>query len=378
MSVSYIPDWVKYCLWGQSGGRCQYAGCNQPLYRDGLTKTEFNSAYIAHIVADKETGPRGDPVLSAKLKSDLSNLMLLCDVHHRLVDKVDVPGHRVSLLRDMKRRHEDRIERLAGIAERMRSHVLLYGARIGEHHAQLNLGMAAEAMVPDHYPATSRAIELGLKNSSFVDGDSSYWTIEAEHLRRQFASQVTPLLSLGDIEHLSVFGLAPIPLLIQLGRLLSDIPATDVFQLHREPPDWKWQPEPESFEYTVARSCSNGVKTVALVLALSADITADRIHSAIGKDCSIWNVSHANPGNDFLQSRNQLAAFRQAMRDVFNDIKTTHGEDAKLHVFPAVPVSVAIETGRVWMPKADLPFWVYDQNRSTGGFAQALFISQSG
>ena len=26
-----------------------------------------------------------------------------------------------------------------------------------------------------------------------------------------------------------------------------------------------------------------------------------------------------------------------------------------LHVFPAMPVAAAVETGRVWMPKADLP-----------------------
>ena len=64
------------------------------------------------------------------------------------------------------------------------------------------------------------------------------------------------------------------------------------------------------------------------------------------------------------------------MRTVFDAIKLQHGEDAELSLFPAVPVSAAIEIGRVWMPKADLPFSVYDQNRSTGGFSHALTISQ--
>lgn len=117
MSVSYISDWVKFCLWGKAAGRCQYDGCNHPLFRDDVTQAAFNSAYIAHIVADKPEGPRGHPTLSEALKSDLNNLMLLCDVHHRLVDKVDVAGHPVEKLQGMKRKHEERMELLASISE---------------------------------------------------------------------------------------------------------------------------------------------------------------------------------------------------------------------------------------------------------------------
>ena len=69
MSVSNIPESVKLLLWGKSGGRCQYEGCSKALWRDDLTKAEFNAAYIAHIIADKPTGPRGHSELSEKLSS---------------------------------------------------------------------------------------------------------------------------------------------------------------------------------------------------------------------------------------------------------------------------------------------------------------------
>lgn len=374
MSVSYIPDWVKLCLWGQAGGRCQYDGCNHPLYRDDVTKCAYNSAYIAHIVADKETGPRGDPVLSPKLADDLSNLMLLCDTHHRLVDKIDVAGHPVPRLQAMKRRHEDRIELLTSIGADRRSHVLLYGARIGEHDSHLSFRKAAEAMVPDRYPAEPRAFEIGIGGTALSDAEASYWTVEAEQLRRQFASQVVPRFKAREVSHLSVFAFAPIPLLIELGRLLSDIPAADVFQLHREPPDWKWKSEPAAYSYTVAGPGGTPRKTVALILALSADVVPSRVTAVLGDEVDVWVVSHAAPGNDFLQSAVQLRELRITLRDVFNRIKAVHGEDASLHIFPAIPVSAAVEVGRVWMPKTDLPFWVYDQNRSTGGFTKALEI----
>jgi hypothetical protein len=66
------------------------------LYLDSLTKAKFNQAYIAHIVADKPGGSRGDIVLSPLLDTDIKNFMLLCDSHHRLIDKEDVIGHTVD------------------------------------------------------------------------------------------------------------------------------------------------------------------------------------------------------------------------------------------------------------------------------------------
>jgi hypothetical protein len=69
-----------------------------------------------------------------------------------------------------------------------------------------------------------------------------------------------------------------------------------------------------------------------------------------------------------------LAEFRRLLRVTLNDIKTTHGEEIAIHAFPALPVSAAVEVGRVWMPKADLPLRVYDQNRRLGGFTEALSI----
>ena len=158
-------------------------------------------------------------------------------------------------------------------------------------------------MVPTRYPASAHAFEIGLKGSSFFDGEEAYWQIEREQLSRQFTAQLKPQFAAGTISHLSVFALAPIPLLIELGRLLSDIPAAEVYQLHREPADWKWRDAPSTFEYEVRNGSKADAKVVALVLALSADVVPDRISSVLGSDVAIWTVTHARPGNDYLQSK---------------------------------------------------------------------------
>lgn len=374
MSVSSIPVSVRNRLWGKAGGRCQYEGCNTPLWFDTLTQAEFNTAYIAHIIADKPDGPRGSLELSAKLSADLSNLMLMCDEHHRLIDKIDIAGHSVGRLREMKRKHEERIELLTSIQEDKKSHVLLYGANIGQQSAHVSWHKAAVAMIPRCYPAETQALEIGLVNSAFRDDEPHYWEIEQGNLRRQFNEKVRNRLQSGGIEHLSIFALAPQPLLMVLGHLLSDIPAADVYQLHREPPNWRWQAYDEPFEFVVNKADGVGQK-VALNLSLSAAIDNSRIEKVLGKDIPIWRLttSPVAPNNDFLKGREQLTQFRQIFRQLMDEIKYTHGQNAELHVFPAVPVAIAMEMGRVRMPKADLPLHIYDQSNGKG-FQFALTV----
>ncbi len=233
MSVSRIPDKVKFKLWGKSAGRCQYPGCNKILWRDDLTKVEFNTAYIAHIIANKPNGPRGDKKLSKELAWDISNLMLLCDDHHRLIDKEKVDEHTVELLREYKREHENRIERITDITPNMQTHVLLYGANIGEQSSPLNKQKAYNAIVKNgYYPAESDPIELSLKNSAIKDDEDGYWNIEKENLNKLFEQKIRYQLKDGLMNHLSIFGFAPQPLLIYLGHLLSDIPTAEIYQLH--------------------------------------------------------------------------------------------------------------------------------------------------
>lgn len=371
--MTNVPHKLQLRLWGKAAGRCQYAGCNKPLWLDSLTKFEFNIAYAAHIIADRPGGPRGDKDLSEKLCADLSNLMLLCDEHHRLIDREDVLGHPVERLRKMKRMHEERIELLSSVTEEKRSHVLLYGANIGQNTALLSWEKAARAMTPTWYPLERPALELNFRNSSFQDHEDTYWVIEQENLRRQFAQVVKPRLAHGSVQHLSVFGIAPQPLLMELGRLLSDIPTAEVYQLHREPPDWRWQDHPADFNYFLDEPADRK-QNVAINLSLSANIDNARIHQVLGKEVSIWTIRTSAPGNDFLKSRQQLSMFRQIFRQLLNRIKAEHGEAAALSIFPAVPVAVAIEMGRVWMPKADLAMHVFDQNRAAGGFVKCITL----
>ncbi len=73
-----IPEWTKLKLWVLSGGRCEFSGCNNYIWRDGLTLQEDNFAEMAHIIAQSSDGPRGNKKLSLHQAIDFENLIMLC------------------------------------------------------------------------------------------------------------------------------------------------------------------------------------------------------------------------------------------------------------------------------------------------------------
>jgi hypothetical protein len=140
--------------------------------------------------------------------------------------------------------------------------------------------------------------------------------VQRENLDRQFSGKVRERIEAREIRHLSVFALAPQPLLIELGRLLGDIVAADVRQLQREPQGWAWPADGPAIRYQV-RKAGSGPGPVALVLALSATVTDERIFAALGPEAAIWAIEAERPHNDIMKRSVDLAEFRRQLRSMF-------------------------------------------------------------
>ena len=183
-----VPNKIKMLLWGKAAGWCQYPGCTARLMIDSTTKAEFNQAYVAHIVADSPDGPRGDSINSPLLRHDINNLMLLCDAHHRLIDKEDVDSHPVTVLQQMKQEQEKRIARQTAIRPELSTEIVLYRSNIGPQPSFVNFQKAGNALLKEgRYPAATEAdtITLGFFNSYAEDHEFGFWHIEQDNLRKQ-------------------------------------------------------------------------------------------------------------------------------------------------------------------------------------------------
>lgn len=271
-----------------------------------------------------------------------------------------------------KAEHEHRVEIVTGISSDKKSHTVLYGANIGSERSPINYHSCIEAMFPERYPSKAQSISIEVKND-LKDKNAIYWQAEKENLLNSFKQCILPIIKLDECKHFSLFALAPQPSLIWLGALFTDKIEVDTYQLHREPRTWKWLDFDEDFDFVIERPDTfTGIP--ALVLALSDNIDNERISSVIEKDCSIWKVTVKNPNNDFLKAKRQLSLFRKLMRSLIVEIKSRHGFSEPLHIFPAMPVSCAIELGRVRMPKVDMPWIIYDHDGTQNKFVKAIEI----
>lgn len=363
-----IPLRIQNFVWARAAGRCQYGNCNKLLIGDQISGARnANSAYIGHIVADSPEGPRGDPIQSPLLAQDPDNLMLVCDTHHRVFDRDMLAEHPAEVLLRMKQRHEARIRTVTEIDESRGTHVIRYAARIGANESPVSKNAVKFAMLPDSYPLDDGWVDLDLATLDLADHDPEFWSIQLRNLRSAYRERIRGRQERHEIHRLAVFALAPIPLLMELGCLLSDISTVEVRQFLREPKGWKWDPNGPPVDLQMTRP-DVGTGQVALKLGISAEITDERVQAVLGKDAAIWSIAASEAHNDIIRRSEDLVTFAKMFRKTLDDIKVAHGENVVVNIFPAVPVSVAVEAGRAWQPKAHPTLRIFDQNRKLGGF----------
>lgn len=201
-----------------------------------------------------------------------------------------------------------------------------------------------------------------MPNSGLHDSQELFWLAEVAQLEQKYNESLKPLIGKVDIDCVSVFALAPQPLLVKLGTKLSDLHKVKVYQKHREPDTWKWQALNEPNPMKIIRP-NDTSKVPVLVFSLSATAIVNRVKSRYGDNASIWVVTADNPNNDMLKSEDQLAEFRKITRKVLDEINAASQEQS-VKVFMAMPAACAVELGRVWMPKSDKQLVLYDKNNA--------------
>ncbi len=376
MSKTKIPPKVTTALWVRAGGRCEYRGCNDELWEDNLTLAQMNRAYVAHIVADEPTGPRGDPQRSKMLAKDLSNLMLLCDTHHRLIDKEQVAEHPEPLLLEMKAEHETRIETLTAIQVERRTRLLVLQANIGDHKGHVALDNIRSAVLPAHYGLRD-PLTIDLSTSALSEKDPGFWDTSARDIERQVQTRVA-WKNGQSVEHISVFALAPMPLLMVLGRALGDKTAADIYQRHRDTQSWAWPSgmyAPLSISTVEPDGDWEGARDISIELSISDAIPATAIGAALPDiRVAAYALRAPKPSPTLVRAPQDVRDFGTTFQSLMSRIRSRHGEHCTLHMFPAIPVSLAVQLGRALLPKARAPIRVYDYDAKRQGFSYALTL----
>jgi hypothetical protein len=368
-----IPDLVRTVLFVRAGGRCQFDGCNEYLLEHPLTLTEGNFAQFAHVVAFSEDGPRGKDNRPYNIH-DISNLMLLCPRDHKLIDDEPEKYNRATL-EGYKKRHEERIYHVTGLGPDQKTSVLVLKCRIGSQTVATPYDQILEAITP-RYPLTKVGLPIDLTQLS-TDSDA-FLKAACDTIREQLLGFLGAGGEVTRSGHISLFALAPIPVLAYLGSQLSNKIPLDVYQRHRDKDNWTWKSfgEPVQYSFEQKQKGERG-SGVALVLSLSGKIDKESLPADVSSG-SIYELTLAGgkvPNPTFLQTRRDLEEFKNQYHVAISTIARDHPECKEIALFPAVPAPIAVLCGRELLPKVHPALKIYDNIKSKGGFVYQLMTN---
>ncbi|MEX2405083.1 MAG: SAVED domain-containing protein [Candidatus Paceibacterota bacterium] len=367
-----IPIKTQLQLWVKAGGRCEHPGCNEIVLRDKTTLSEGNYSNIAHIISWTPTGPRGDKKLSSKLAKDLSNLMLMCLDHSKKIDRREhFALYTIDYLRKAKSDHEDRINIQTSIDPSRKTTVVRLQSNIRGRRVEVDRADAYTALITaDRYPNDEKGIFIDLTNLNY-DTENSSWDVAV----KKVDAEVSRLHTIGNDErkesHLSVFALAPIPVLAYLGYALGNIINTDIYIKRREQPWSITSAEPTlSLKLIRSRNLMKS-KTVGLTVAISGEPSNEDIRHHIGK-APLYTITVKKPELDQIISSEDLEAFRKIYRETLDEIQMKHGKRCEVHLFGAMPTCAAIVCGREILHGTDPVITVYEYVSQEEGYVSAI------
>jgi hypothetical protein len=357
---------VRLLLVVRAGGRCELDGCNQYLLEHHLTLAEGTFGEMAHIVAFREAGPRGAENTRPEDINCVDNLILLCPGCHKLVD--DHPwDYTRQTLETFKAAHEARIKHVTALGPNRKTAVVVFKALIGGQTVSVPFDQIAEATAP-RYPSTTQPLTIDL--TAIPSSDRAFLRTACATIKRRLNGFFGPEGEGTRAGHVSVFALGPIPLLVCLGRVLTNKVASDIYQRHRDTETWSWKSDGEAAEYVTRRLTRGRRGRVALVLSLSGKIRLRDLPAETQKTSAIYEIGLRGqiPQPTFLRQRQDLERFRSTFQKAIGRIIREHGLLSVIDLFPAVPAPVAVLCGRELLPKVHPKLRVFDYDRSRGGF----------
>ena len=362
-----------------SHGRCMFEGCGEDLGFDDLSGIEGNFSYLAHNVASSENGPRGITVLSGKLSDDPKNILLLCDKHHRLIDKIAAPDYPASRLSEMRREFCTTAKKLldglsyqpipvfsvlwpvhrqviaAPSASQVANCLATFKSRL---QSNINDVSDNEPVLRESDPALAKEVMVHSINSV-----AERILMQAQNYRYRAA--------------LFAFGL--MPHLIALGAKLGNKNEIIPIPRFRDSGQWAWPSEvPTGFFYTISgiEDLSDNEPDVILILALTNE--PEPMFNAcddIRKDTHVKLVSiKALPhmmGNGALAHPEDGYAFMKDIQKLLHDLKSKHGV-TNVHLLPCAPNAACVFFGQAF-DSHHPDIVVYDFHKNT--MQQELVIS---
>ena len=350
-SISFA---TRDALWGKAAGCCQI--CSAPLFEGGAYRTSGNYSNIAHIHAYSEDGPRFNEKLSENDRNSIENLMLLCPQCHKTVDD-DEATYTADVLRSIKSKREEYVSKVMQASKPQKAYAITVTCPIHGNATEISRSEWSQAV------ASSGMVHAGDTEIRVMDSNAASGSIADDC--SLLARKINGLrLTMDPTLPLAIFAIAPQPILIALGNLIGDKQQVTVFQKQRDTDSWCWHDAEcqSSFQHDAVPSSGTVSKET-----LPAELTSSGM--------PVLELRAANPSVYIARTQEDVRAFEHEAISLLDEVHSAMPHVAKVHIFPALPVSMAVTLGGLFNRNLLTKAVVYE--KTDGRFSQSIEIGGS-
>ena len=338
-----------------SHGRCMFEGCGENIGIEDLTGTEGNYSYLAHNIASSENGARGTIGLSSELSNEPSNILLLCDKHHRLIDKVasaDYPAHRLS---EMRREFcSTANEFLDGLSyQPIPAFAVLWPVHRQAISAPSSMQIA-QSLAAIRCRLHSKLNDISDNEAILRETDPK---IAHEILLHSITSTAERILNQAHTSRYraALFAFGLMPYLIALGAKLGNKNNITPMLKFRDSGQWAWpddKPNGEFYSIYGLDNLSNNENEILLTLALtnepeSLKNSREIVANSIDAKQVIIKANPDTMGNGALGHPEDGYAFTNSMQILMHELKGKNGIN-KIHLFPCASNAACVFFGQAF------------------------------
>lgn len=214
-----------------------------------------------------------------------------------------------------------------------------------------------------------------------VNGQS--WEEAAAYQRQIMMEAIAHSRDVGQ-PRFAVFSLAPIPLVIYLGFLLSDRVQVRCFQFDREQASWNW-PQISSNEVDsqiqvtgLPNEIIRSEVEVIIRVSLSASIGVHESLEVVPASGAEIDIFVEQPDVMWLRNKEQLNKLGQVFRQTLANIRRLVPHCQQIHLFYAGPTGGGVTLGQQINPRMNPPVKLYQYSRqTTPRYSRALTLLES-
>lgn len=338
----------------EAKGLCMYEGCGQNLLQDSLTGVEANFHYLAHIIASSPDGPRGGND-SKRLSNVASNIMLLCDKHHRLIDKIAVQEHTVERLRAMRAAHLDKAKiLLKGMAY---TPVPIFTAIYPVGNWVPTLPTSQEVAVTLHplHSCSNGIVTALLEKSSIEQATDEDWYYSVPRDLRHIHNTLQGTKDYEQVKS-GIYAIAPGAILVALGAIIGNKNGLVAVPRYRDG-GWSWLSDKSpATPFSISESESldgyrddNG-RIPEVAVSIYFTDTPTEVQSAVEilrQRSNIPLVSIVSSQSDpkCIATPRDCEKLRQIMHELLHRLRN-HYSTSRVHLFHCANNAALVEVGR--------------------------------